>query len=111
MGIDDFGDTSAEFMAQIQQLNEQWYVFAGLALLFAIGAFFIQRSLLNSQSIKADFTASQKRDRDRRRRQLVNHDAESRPSAAATHNNSISLGYQGPSLVVNQLPPFNSDEQ
>lgn len=41
VGIDDFGDTSVEFMAQIQQLNEQWYVFAGLALLFAIGAFFI----------------------------------------------------------------------
>jgi len=48
VGIDDFGDTSAEFLAQIEQLNEMWYVFAALAFLFAIGAFFIQRSLRNS---------------------------------------------------------------
>ena len=54
-GIDDFGDTSPEFLQQIEKLNEMWYVFAGLAFLFAVGAFFIQRSLQNSQSIKANF--------------------------------------------------------
>ena len=58
MDIDDFGDSSEEFLKQIEQLNEMWYVFAILAFLFAIGAFFIQRSLLNSQSIKADFGSS-----------------------------------------------------
>jgi len=41
VGIEDFGDTSDEFMAQIEQLNEMWYVFAGLAFIFAIGAFLI----------------------------------------------------------------------
>ena len=46
LGIEDFGDNSAEFMSQIEKLNESWYIFAGLALLFAVGAFFIQRSLV-----------------------------------------------------------------
>ena len=54
-GIEDFGDTSEEFLDQIRQLNEMWYVFAALAFLFALGAFFIQRSLRSSQSIKANF--------------------------------------------------------
>ena len=48
-------------MEQIEKLNEVWYVFAGLALVMALGAYFIHRRLLASQSIKADFSTASSR--------------------------------------------------
>ena len=52
----DFVENSPEFLSQIEKLNEVWYVFAGLALVMALGAFFIHRHLQHRDSIKVDFS-------------------------------------------------------
>ena len=57
--LEDAVENSEEFLSQIEQLNESWYVFAGLALAFALGAFYIHRNLQRQQSLKVDFSAPQ----------------------------------------------------
>jgi len=44
-------------MAELEKLNEVWYVFVGLALLMALLAFLIHRNLQQKESIKVDFRA------------------------------------------------------
>jgi len=60
-GYEGFAENSPEFLKQIEQLNEVWYVFAGLALFFAVGAFLIHRNLQKNESLKVDFSASANR--------------------------------------------------
>ena len=45
-------------MADLKTLNEHWWVFALLALGFAIVALLIHRCLVNREGIKADFASS-----------------------------------------------------
>ena len=58
-GYEGFVENSPEFLSQIEKLNEVWYVFAGLALVMALGAFFIHRHLLHRESIKVNFSKPQ----------------------------------------------------
>lgn len=69
-GYEGFAENSPEFLKQIEQLNEVWYVFAGLALFFAIGAFLIHRNLQKNESMKVDFSASANRQANNARDQL-----------------------------------------
>ena len=58
-GYEGFVENSPEFLAQIEQLNEVWYVFFGLAVLMALAAYFVHRHLVRQHnSIKADFSCS-----------------------------------------------------
>lgn len=50
-------ENSPQFMAELEKLNEVWYVFVGLALLMALLAFLIHRNLQQKESIKVDFRA------------------------------------------------------
>ena len=54
-GFEGFAENSPEFLAQIEKLNEVWYVFVGLAMLMALFAFFAHRSLVYRESIKVNF--------------------------------------------------------
>ena len=55
-GFEGFVENDPEFLKQLEQLNEVWYVFAGLAFFFAIGAFLIHRNLQKHESLKVDFS-------------------------------------------------------
>ena len=54
-GFEGFTETSPEFLEQVHRLNEVWYVFVGLALIMALFAFLVHRSLVQRESIKVDF--------------------------------------------------------
>ena len=54
-GFEGFTENSAEFLEQIEKLNEVWYVFVGLALVMALFAFFVHRNLVQQENIKASF--------------------------------------------------------
>ena len=54
-GFEGFMEDSPEFLAQIEQLNEVWYVFVGMAIVLAVLAFFIHRGLQRRDSVKVDF--------------------------------------------------------
>lgn len=54
-GFEGFVENSPEFLAEIKQLNEQWYVLAGLAFFFAVLAYFIHKNLREKAGIQADF--------------------------------------------------------
>ena len=54
-GFEGFTENSAEFLEQIEKLNEVWYVFVGLALVMALFAFFVHRKLVQQETIKARF--------------------------------------------------------
>ncbi len=55
-GFEGFVENDPEFLKQLEQLNEVWYVFAGLAFFFAIAAFLIHRNLQKHESLKVDFS-------------------------------------------------------
>ena len=67
-GFEGFLEDTPEFHEQIAKLNEVWYVFVGLALIMAIGAFFIHQKLLERDGIKANF-AEDRREANRKEQQ------------------------------------------